>query len=330
MLQPDLMERVLPAAAEADVDAWEFAVSPPFIDFLARWLDGATFTDEAWPDQQSELLSSALKSMRKRAEMRLQRVITHEKARAAIDDVWRIYRELCAGRSDALAEIHERFEFVAVVGIPRTGGSYLTAELFAALGYDPRCVPATIAHDGFPDAGPFSLSPGVNSWIGTLLGVSDGAVSIFDYLSYWYGGLLFGAATLATGVILVIRGLRRGYRPRQVIPLPILLQSAFLVLVFFGVSFDLAFAARFLLSRAALQEADGEIRSGHRRARPGWIGLFQIREVNTAGSAVRFITGECFMDDCGFAFNSEGEPPRVGEDSYVHIEGSSWYWHRSW
>jgi hypothetical protein len=163
-----------------------------------------------------------------------------------------------------------------------------------------------------------------------LLGASDGAGSIFEYLSYFYGGLLFGATTLAILVPVVIRGIRRGDRLRLILPLPLLLQSGFILLVVAAINFDLAFGVRFVLSRAALGEAAEEIRSARRAPRPGWIGLFHVREVNTVGSAVRFITGECFLDDCGLAFNREGEPPRDGEDSYVHLVGPWWRWHRSW
>jgi len=172
------LERQLPSddastARDASSDGCNPAVSPHLIDFLARWLDGGQFANEVWPDQRSEALSTTLRTMRERAGWRLERITTHQVARNTIEDAWRIFAELCRGQSAALAEIHERFEFIAVVGIPRTGGSYLTAELFASLGYDPGSVPGAIAHDGFPDAGPFSMSPGGNRWLNSLLSVSE-------------------------------------------------------------------------------------------------------------------------------------------------------------
>ena len=119
-----------------------------------------------------------------------------------------------------------------------------------------------------------------------LFGASDGAPSMPEYISYSLGGPLFGVATLATAVALLIQGARRRRETRHLIPLPVLLQSAFLVVTFVGVRFDLAFAARFSVSRGALEDAADAIRAGHRPAQPGWIGLFRMREVNTAGSAV--------------------------------------------
>jgi hypothetical protein len=159
---------------------------------------------------------------------------------------------------------------------------------------------------------------------------SDGAISVFEFLSYVFGGLILTAATLIAGAVLVIRAVRRGARLGQSIPLPLRLQVAFLLIGLLGVQLDLPFDARFAASRSALERAAEDVRSGRRPAQPGWIGLFHMAEVDTAGPSVRFITGECFVDHCGIAFSREGEPPRVGEDSYVHMDGPWWRWHRSW
>jgi hypothetical protein len=163
-----------------------------------------------------------------------------------------------------------------------------------------------------------------------LLAASDGGMSVLEYLSYFYGGLFFGAAGVAVGALVVIRNIRRRVSLDTVLPLPVTLQVAFLAVVFLGVSFDVAFRARFRLSRSVLQSAVDDIRSGRREPGPGWIGLFRVREVDTPGSSVRFITDDSFFDDCGFAYSPAGEPPVVGEDSYSHISGPWWRWNRSW
>jgi hypothetical protein len=67
------------------------------------------------------------------------------------------------GQSEKLAAFHQRHRFMCVVGCPRHGGTYLTKQLFVALGMDPAAVPNMIAHDGFPDATPFLLAPRHNS-----------------------------------------------------------------------------------------------------------------------------------------------------------------------
>ena len=72
---------------------------------------------------------------------------------------------LLAGELVPLHQLQARFHFIGIVGIPRTGGSYLTAELFRALGMAPEHVPNALAHDSFPEVGPFDLQPGTNSWM---------------------------------------------------------------------------------------------------------------------------------------------------------------------
>jgi hypothetical protein len=90
-------------------------------------------------------------------------------AQAAIDSAYGWFRQLATSNLDALRQLHERYRFISVIGIPRSGGSYLIAELFSALGYEPSSVPAVIAHDGFPEAGPTVFMPWHNSWLRTML-----------------------------------------------------------------------------------------------------------------------------------------------------------------
>jgi hypothetical protein len=133
--------------------------------------------------------------------------------------------------------------------------------------------------------------------VAALVGASDGGESMYDTLLYFYGGLFFGGATLAVALLFAIRGIGRRIVWWRLLPLPVALQLGFLVLVFFGVSFDQAFQARFAISRGALHAAVDAIQSGRRPAEPGWSACF------------------------GFG---------VGEDIYVHLDGPWWRWHRSW
>jgi hypothetical protein len=164
----DLIEKRLP-------------VSPVFIDFVARWLDKSGFSNERWHDQRSEALSNSRAGMRSKARWRFERIMSDETAQATLENVYQGFHDLAAGCSDTLERIHKRYQFLAVVGIPRTGGSYLTAELFSALGYNPAIVPAAIAHDGFPEAQPVSISDGKNAWMTTMMSISEymGLVELF-------------------------------------------------------------------------------------------------------------------------------------------------------
>jgi hypothetical protein len=148
-------------------------VSPVFIDFLSHWLDRFGFSNERWPDQRSEALYNSRAKMQSRARWRLQRIMSDESGQQAIENVYQGLSDLVTGRLDVVKRIHERYQFLAVVGIPRTGGSYLTAEFFCALGYEPTAIPAAVAHDGFPDAQPTTLRKGNNTWLATMLSMSE-------------------------------------------------------------------------------------------------------------------------------------------------------------
>jgi hypothetical protein len=152
-----------------NLTAEDLPLSPVFIEFLASFVDAAGFSEETWHDQLSEQLSGAPRKTPKRAAVQLQRLKLDSTARAAIDSAYSWFRQLATSNFDALRQLHERYRFISVIGVPRSGGSYLIAELFSALGYEPSSVPAVIAHDGFPEAGPTVFMPRHNGWLRTML-----------------------------------------------------------------------------------------------------------------------------------------------------------------
>jgi hypothetical protein len=188
------------ADSQINLCASEVPLSPVFIDFLARWLDKSEVRDELWADQISERLINPVPAMRDMAVARLQRLMLDENAQRAIETVYRWLHDLMTDPTEALQELHSKFKFISVVGLGRTGGSYLTAELFSALGFDPAKILASIAHDGFPESQPFTLSRAGNQWVGTLLSTSEYLTMI---------GLYFGAQS-ATGRIVIPKKLTKG------------------------------------------------------------------------------------------------------------------------
>ncbi len=163
-----------------------------------------------------------------------------------------------------------------------------------------------------------------------LVTASDGT-SVLDYIFYFFGGLVFGTATIAIAIVLLVLGLKRHERLVKIYPYAFMIQSIFLAVVFLGVSFDLAFAARFAVSRSALESAAANVRSGVMPREPMWVGLFSVNKIDMAGSSVRFIIGECGLTDhCGVVHSPSGEPPAIGEDWYVHMDGPWWGWRQSW
>lgn len=146
----------------------ELPASPAFIRFLDAAVSGRKRGWEVWPDQLSEQLVPERAEDPKEVADAAERVMRNSVGRERVARAYTLLVALLTGDTDLLATFHARFHFVSVLGVPRTGGSYLTAELYRSLGMEPHQVPAALAHDGFPEAGPFELARGSNSWIVTL------------------------------------------------------------------------------------------------------------------------------------------------------------------
>lgn len=179
----------------------ELPVSPVFIDFLAHVVDERPFADHEWHDQISEELNFAQRDIVERAPKDAERVMADPRGRQAIARSYQWLMALLTGDLAALREVQLRFHFVNVIGIPRNGGSYLTKELYRALGYEPTTVPNALAHDGFPEAGPFQLRQGANSWVVSLQTMAEYLVMVEMY---------FAQAAKHSGKVVVPKKLTKG------------------------------------------------------------------------------------------------------------------------
>ena len=146
----------------------EMPISPIFVDFLAHIVDKRPFEDHEWHDQLSEELNRRQRDVVQQAPKDAERVMKDPQGRAAVARSYQWLYALMVGDVNMLREAQLHFHFVNIIGIPRNGGSYLTAELFRSLNFDPSNVPNVVAHDGFPEAGPFSMRRGANSWMISL------------------------------------------------------------------------------------------------------------------------------------------------------------------
>jgi len=146
----------------------ELPVSPAFVTFLAHQLARRTIDDQVWSDQRSELLAYPEHDAPRIANEAAAAVMASAEGRAWLARSYGLLFALLAGDPAPFTALQARFHFVNIVGIPRTGGSYLTAEIFRAVGMRPERVPSAIAHDSFPEASPFELRPGINGWMVSL------------------------------------------------------------------------------------------------------------------------------------------------------------------
>ena len=145
----------------------ELPISPVFIRFLAQVLSGRPFDRENWAEQRSEALSPNENDAHSASDAAAI-VMGSKLGRERLTRAYTLLVALLTGDLAPLHDLQSRYHFVSFVGVPRTGGSYLTAELFRALGMQPERVASGLAHDSFPEAGPFQLEAGINSWIMSL------------------------------------------------------------------------------------------------------------------------------------------------------------------
>jgi hypothetical protein len=179
----------------------ELPVSPVFVDFLAHIIDNKDFEKAKWGDQLSEELSSDQKQVIEQAAANAQRVIASPEGQKYIARSYELLVALLTGNLEVIKDIQLRFHFINIIGAPRNGGSYLTKELYRSLGFDPDNVPNVIAHDGFPEAGPFRFEKGVNSWVSSLHTMAEFLSMVEIY---------FGDRKPHTGKIIVPKKLTKG------------------------------------------------------------------------------------------------------------------------
>jgi hypothetical protein len=112
----------------------QFTLAPLFMDFLYRHFHGG-FADQRWHDQLSEGLSQD-ENVQRTAVEQAENMMRDPRAQKAVLRSYELLSAFLTGNSEQLKPFHYRYNFICVVGAPRHGGSYLTKQLFRALGYD--------------------------------------------------------------------------------------------------------------------------------------------------------------------------------------------------
>jgi len=179
----------------------ELPVSPVFIDFLSHVVDERPFAGARWGDQLSEEMSSEQRAIMASAAENARRVMASKEGQRHIGRSYELFVALLTGDVEKIKDIQLRFHFINVIGVPRNGGSYLTKEIYRALGYDPERVPNVVAHDGFPEAAPFRFQRGFNSWVASLQTMAEFLTMV---------EIFFGKARPHTGKIIVPKKLTKG------------------------------------------------------------------------------------------------------------------------
>jgi len=179
----------------------QLPVTPVFIDFLRHIVEGKEFGGHEWHDQLSEELNTEQQAVIEAAAENAKKVVESPLGQQYIMHAYQLFVALLTGDTAPIRDIQFRFHFINIIGVPRHGGSYLTKELYKALGYDPEKVPNAVAHDGFPEASPFRFDHTVNSWTMSLQTMAEFLTMV---------EIFFGKAKPHTGKIIVPKKLTKG------------------------------------------------------------------------------------------------------------------------
>jgi len=131
------------------LDDTELPASPSFIEFLHASLTGAPHHVGRWYAQDEESLAydpDRYTDIEDKARV----VLANKNGAARIIQSYRYFKEILIGRPETVQRM-QRFHFFFVVGIPRTGGTYLVKQIYRAAGIDYTGVQNALAHDGFPN-----------------------------------------------------------------------------------------------------------------------------------------------------------------------------------
>ncbi|MFQ5783982.1 MAG: hypothetical protein ACE5H8_04065 [Alphaproteobacteria bacterium] len=149
----------------------ELPASPAFIEFLHASLTGAEQYAGRWYAQEEEDLASD-KERYADIQKKAREVMANPEGVERIVQSYRYFKEILIGRPETVQRMN-RFRFFFIIGIPRTGGTYLTKQIFRAVGVDYTGVQNALAHDGFPHLALLSFKGRGNVHTNSLLQVAE-------------------------------------------------------------------------------------------------------------------------------------------------------------
>lgn len=149
----------------------DLPASPAFIEFLHATLTGAPYYAGNWYRQEDEDLASNGTRF-EHIQDKARAVVADPKGKAHLLRSYRFFKELLTGNVRTLRDL-ARFRFYFVIGIPRTGGTYLTKQLFRAGGINYATVQNALAHDGFPHLARLSFDEQGNVHTNGLLQLAE-------------------------------------------------------------------------------------------------------------------------------------------------------------
>jgi len=166
----------------------ELPASPAFIEFLHASLRAESYFAGSWYQQEDENLARDEERF-EGIQDKAKEVVAHPQGKQWLLRSYRFFKELLTGDVTNLREIR-RFQFFFIIGIPRTGGTYLTKQIFRAGAIDYKRVQNALAHDGFPHLARLSFKESGNIHTNGLLQLAEYLTMVEVFFSQ-YGKLAY-------------------------------------------------------------------------------------------------------------------------------------------
>lgn len=157
-------------AIEITLTDREIPASPFFVDFVFRYVSGKPHETADWGENENNNNGFGLDNLVDSSYVNrlTELVMADELGRECVKMAYDIFFLLLIGDTEKLQAIFANYKFLFIVGVPRSGGAYLTKEALRAVGCDPRSIPYGIVHDIFPVVVPFGLTGKINTWTSML------------------------------------------------------------------------------------------------------------------------------------------------------------------
>ena len=182
----------------------ELPLSYDYVQFMHNKMLESEADIHDWYNQHKETNHCLLDKDRINRQDKLAKDLIEKEPEATtemITLVYSLFRKLVLGNLEAIKVI-DKIAPVFVVGLPRSGGTYVTKQLYKGLHIDYKQVSSALGHDGMPGVPEFTYDIGkqgevVNRRTHSYLSIAEFIIMASDYYSHlpnaWYadGRLVF-------------------------------------------------------------------------------------------------------------------------------------------
>lgn len=152
-----------------NIDLTGMQISGHFFVYFADRLFNSKVEDE-WYNQVDEKVSNSGEVLADMMEKQ-KAVIEDPKGKELIAKCYDYFSKIINGKHKEI-EFAQKSKPIFIIGMPRTGGTYVTKQAFKALGMDYKKMTFSLAHDAFPSVKPNPYQMDINEYLRTCLDIA--------------------------------------------------------------------------------------------------------------------------------------------------------------